>query len=40
MTNPNVNLMEHYHHGRELILGIMSLERIIKRGGIISGLFQ
>lgn len=40
MTNPNINLMEHYHHARELMLGIMSLERMIKRGGIISGLFK
>lgn len=39
MINLNVDLLEHYHHARELMLGILSLERIIKRGGIISGLF-
>ncbi len=39
MTNPNVTLMEHYHHARQLMLGILSLERTIRRGGRISGVF-
>ncbi len=39
MANPNTNLLEHYHHARQLMLGILSLERMIKRGGKPSGLF-
>jgi len=39
MTKPNVTLMEHYHHARHHMLGILSLDRIIKRGNNISGLF-
>jgi len=40
MSNPNINLMEHYHHARQLMLGILSVERIMKRGGKTSGLFD
>jgi len=40
MTKPNLTLMEHYHHARNHMLGILSLERIIKRGGKVSGLFD
>jgi N-acylglucosamine 2-epimerase len=40
MENPNVSLLEHYHHARELMLGILSLDRIIKRQGASSGLFS
>jgi N-acylglucosamine 2-epimerase len=40
MSVPNINLMEHYHHARQLMLGILSVERIIKRGGKTSGLFD
>ncbi len=40
MADPNVGLLEHYHHARELMLGIMSMDRIIKRGGKISGIFS
>lgn len=40
MVDPNVGLLEHYHHARELMLGIMSMDRIIKRGGKISGIFS
>ncbi|HUX58916.1 MAG TPA: AGE family epimerase/isomerase [Bacteroidales bacterium] len=39
MADPNLSLLEHYHHARQLMLGILSIERMIKRGGIISGLF-
>lgn len=39
MVNRNVILMEHYHHARQLMLGILTLERMIKRGGRISGIF-
>jgi len=39
MSNPNVSLMEHYHHARQLMKGIQAIERIIKRGGRPSGLF-
>jgi len=39
MANPNLNLLEHYHHARQLMRGLLSLERMIKRGGRISGLF-
>jgi hypothetical protein len=39
MFSPNITLMEHYHHARQLMLGILSVERIIKRGGKVSGLF-
>ena len=40
MENPAVNLLEHYHHARQLMLGILSMDRIIKRGGKTSGLFD
>jgi mannose/cellobiose epimerase-like protein (N-acyl-D-glucosamine 2-epimerase family) len=40
MSDPNISLMEHYHHARQLMLGILSVERIINRGSKISGLFD
>jgi mannose/cellobiose epimerase-like protein (N-acyl-D-glucosamine 2-epimerase family) len=40
MADPNISLMEHYHHARQLMLSILSIERIIKRGGKVSGLFD
>ena len=39
MINPNVTLLEHYHHARQLMYGLLSIERMISRGGKISGLF-
>jgi N-acylglucosamine 2-epimerase len=39
MSNPIVNLMEHYHHARQLMLGMLALDRIIKREGERSGIF-
>ncbi len=39
MEKPNINLLEHYHHARQLMLGILSMDRIIKRGNKVSGLF-
>jgi len=40
VTKPVSNLMEHYHHARQLMLGILALDRIIERGGKISGIFE
>lgn len=40
MMNPQLDLLEHYHHSRHLMLGLLSLERMIKRGGRVSGLFS
>ena len=39
MVNRNVTLMEHYHHARQLMYGILALERMIKRSGATSGIF-
>lgn len=39
MVKPNTTLMEHYHHARQLMLGLLSIERIISRGGKVSRLF-
>ena len=39
MAHPNTTLLEHYHHARQLMLGLLSIERMIERGGRISGLF-
>lgn len=40
MINPNINLLEHYHHARQLMLGLLSIERMIERKGKISGMFS
>ena len=39
MAYRNVTLMEHYHHARQFIRGLLTFERLIERGGRISGLF-
>lgn len=39
MADPSKNLLEHYHHARQLMRGLLSIERMIKRDGKISGLF-
>jgi N-acylglucosamine 2-epimerase len=39
MANPSTGLLEHYHHCRQLMLGILSIERMIGRNGKTSGLF-
>jgi mannose/cellobiose epimerase-like protein (N-acyl-D-glucosamine 2-epimerase family) len=39
VEKPQVNLLEHYHHARELMLGILSMNRMIDRKGKISGIF-
>lgn len=40
MAIPNVSLLEHYHHARQLMLGLLSIERMIERRGEISGIFS
>lgn len=40
MSEPNVTLLEHYHHARQFMRSILSLERMIQRQGRISGLFD
>lgn len=40
VDRPNSTLMEHYHHARQLMLGILSIDRMIERKGAISGLFS
>jgi mannose/cellobiose epimerase-like protein (N-acyl-D-glucosamine 2-epimerase family) len=39
MVNPDPTLLEHYHHARQLMLGLLSLERMVGREGAVSGLF-
>ena len=39
MINPNVNLMEHYHHARQFVRGLLTFERMIERGGRIRDSF-
>jgi N-acylglucosamine 2-epimerase len=39
LSDPNTDLLEHYHHGRQLMYGLLSIERMIKREGKVSGLF-
>lgn len=39
MAYRNVSLMEHYHHARQFIRGLLTFERLIGRGGRISDLF-
>mgnify|MGYP000926881618 FL=1 len=39
MVNRNVSLMEHYHHARQFVRGLLTFERLIERGGRISDLF-
>lgn len=40
MDAPNSGLLEHYHHARQLMYGLRSLERMIERGGEASGVFE
>jgi mannose/cellobiose epimerase-like protein (N-acyl-D-glucosamine 2-epimerase family) len=39
VEKPQENLLEHYHHARELMLSILAINRIIDRKGKISGIF-
>lgn len=39
MDAPNSGLLEHYHHARQLMYGLRALDRMIERGGEISGVF-
>ncbi|MGZ8210410.1 MAG: AGE family epimerase/isomerase [Burkholderiales bacterium] len=39
MAQPYLSLMEQYHHSRQLMWGLLSIERMIGRGGRISSLF-
>jgi hypothetical protein len=40
VDNPSTNLLEHYHHARQLMLGLLSIERMIERKGMVSGIFS
>lgn len=40
VDKPNVNLLEHYHHARQLMLGLLSIDRMIERKGKVSGVFS
>lgn len=40
MASPNTNLLEHYHHARQLMLGLLSIDRMIERKGKVSGVFS
>jgi mannose/cellobiose epimerase-like protein (N-acyl-D-glucosamine 2-epimerase family) len=37
---PHANRVENYHHPRHLMLNLAALDRIIKRGGKVSGVFE
>jgi len=39
MEVPNTGLLEHYHHARQLMLGLLAVDRMIERKGAVSGLF-
>lgn len=39
LTEYNMNRAEHYHHPRHLMLNLLAVERMIERGGRITGLF-
>lgn len=39
MENPNTGLLEHYHHARQLMLALLSVDRMIERKGKIPNLF-
>lgn len=40
VASPSTQLLEHYHHARQLMRGLLSIERMIKNNGKISGLFD
>lgn len=40
MEDPNTGLLEHYHHARQWMYGLLALERILERNGAVSDLFD
>jgi hypothetical protein len=40
VDEPNAGLLEHYHHARQFMLGLLSIDRMIERKGEVSGVFS